>query len=89
LIAGCLFENLGISYLKSPLQNYGLDDGFFKGARAGADSAVLMGVGDNIGRITVETVAYTVSRVFGMCIASGVLLLCASLMMKWEKIELA
>ncbi|KAK5687092.1 hypothetical protein LTS10_001229 [Elasticomyces elasticus] len=87
-IASCLFQNLGFNFLKDALTDYDLDDSFLRAALGGAASAQLQSAPPEVVRITVETVAYTIARVFGTCIAVGALLAVSSVFMTWEKLDL-
>ena len=87
-IASALFQNLGFSFLKDRLSEYHLDDAFLRSALGGAASAQLASAPPELVKLTVDTVAYTIARIFGMVIAAGALLAVASVFMTRERLDL-
>lgn len=87
-IAGCLYQNLGVTFLHNALGKTTFPEEFIKAALAGAGSTALAQAGPLIASKVIETVAYTIARLFGMTLAAGALLFCVSLLMKQEKIDL-
>ncbi|KAK5167531.1 uncharacterized protein LTR77_007230 [Saxophila tyrrhenica] len=88
-IASCLYQNLGVSALKSALSAYDLPTPLLQAALGGAGSDVLSSLPARVQEIVVSTVAHTIARIFGMSIAAGALLFVAALVMKHEKIDMA
>lgn len=87
-IAGCLYQNLGYAYLSDALSAYNLEPALIRAALGGVGSATLSAAPQQIIDITVQTVAFTISRVFGLCMAAGAVLFLSSLFMKQEKLDL-
>lgn len=88
-VAGCLYQNLGFSYLQSALSAYNLPDAAIHGALGGVGSATLATAPQQVIDITTETVAFTISRVFALPLAAAALCFLASLLMKQEKLQLS
>ena len=88
-IAGCLYQNLGVQFLRNALSSSGLSEAMLRATLGGAASSTLGSTPPEVAQKAIETVAYTISRVFGMNIAAGALLLVASLLMKQEKMDLS
>jgi hypothetical protein len=88
-IASCLYQNLGLKFLQNALSSSGLPESFFRAALGGAASSTLASAPPEVAATVIKTVAYTISRVFGMNIAAGALMICVSLVMKQEKLNLA
>lgn len=88
-IAGCLYQNLGVGFLRDALSSSGLPDETFHALLGGAASTVLEGATKEVAATAIDTVAYTISRVFGMNIAAGALMFAVSLLMKQEKVDLS
>lgn len=88
-IASCLYQNLGVEYLGNALHQYDFPREFLQSALGGAGSVTLGKAPPEAAKVAVETVAYTIARVFGMNLAAGALLVVAALLMKHEKINLA
>ncbi|WPH05127.1 Hypothetical protein R9X50_00802900 [Acrodontium crateriforme] len=88
-IAACLFENLGFQFLQNTLVGSGLPDAALRSALAGADSQLLSGIDAHTAELIVDTVAFTISRIFAMGISASALAFCCSLLMKREKLHLS
>lgn len=87
-VAGCLYQNLGFDFLKDSLAQYNLSDDAIKAALGGLGARSLAGAPPELLQTVVDTVAYTIARVFGMGIAAGALMFVASFLMKQEKLDL-
>lgn len=88
-IASCLFQNLGVEFLRAQLAAYNLPDATLRAALGGAAAAQLQAAPPELVRLATETVAYTIARVFGMCVAAGALLLVAAGFLTHERLDLA
>ncbi|KAK3113550.1 hypothetical protein LTR53_009035 [Teratosphaeriaceae sp. CCFEE 6253] len=87
-IASCLYQNLGVSFLRDALRDYDFPTGLLQLALGGAGSDVLASMPPEAATITVNTIAYTIARVFGMSVAAGTLLIVAAMAMRHEKVDL-
>lgn len=87
-IAGSIFQNLGFSDLKAALSAYNFSDVDLRNALAGAQSIILTQGDQTIIGIAVASIAGTISKLFGMVIATGALVLVCSVFMKREKLML-
>lgn len=87
-IASCLYQNLGVQFLGNALEQYDLPRQVLQALLGGAGSEVLSSLPASAGGVVIETVAYTIARIFGMAIAAGALLLVASVAMRHEKVNL-
>ncbi|OQO01448.1 hypothetical protein B0A48_13003 [Cryoendolithus antarcticus] len=72
-IAGSLFENLGVRFLRHALGDFHPSVEALQGALAGTESVLLSGGNAEITRITIDTVAYTISRTFAIGISASAL----------------
>ena len=88
-IASSLYQNLGFHFLKNALSEFDFSDGFLRAALGGAGSAALASAPGNAIGLAVASVAYTISRVFGMVVAAGALLLVSSFFMNRKKVDFA
>ena len=88
-IASCLYQNLGVQYLGDALRNYELPKQMLQAALGGAGSEVLSSVPPEVATIAVNTVAYTIARVFGMSLAAGALLFVCAMAMRHESVDLS
>lgn len=88
-IASSLYQNLGFHFLKEALREFQFPDAFLKAALGGAGSKALASAPAKAVQLTIESVAFTISRIFAMAIAAGALLLCSSLVMKQKKVDFA
>jgi hypothetical protein len=79
---------LGFNFLKNSLGGFGFPDEYLRSALAGTISPVFTSGNQQVAQIAVNTVAFTISRVFGTVIAAGALLLVSSILMKREKLTL-
>lgn len=87
-IGGSLYENVGFTFLKESLGQFGLPDPAIRSALAGVDSPLLTTASGQIKELAVDAVTRTISTLFAMLIAAGALgLVCASLL-RWEKLKL-
>ncbi|KAK6436652.1 hypothetical protein LTR95_007154 [Oleoguttula sp. CCFEE 5521] len=87
-IAGSLFENLGVRFLRHALEEFHPSAAALQGALAGTESVLLSGGNPEVTRITIDTVAYTISRTFAIGISASALGLVCSLLMSQRKIKL-
>lgn len=87
-IASCLYQNLGVEFLQDELSVYGLPRAFFEAALGGVGSDVLASAPAAARVQVVDTVAYTIARMFSMSVAAGAVLLAAALLMRHEKVDL-
>ena len=87
-IASCLYQNLGVNFLAGALSKYDFPRMFLQAALGGAGSETLASAPPDAATIAVETIAYTIARVFGMNIAASALLIIVALVMRHEKIDL-
>ena len=69
-IAGCLYHNLGVTFLHNALGKNTFPDDFLKAALGGAASEALGSAGPAVAEKVTTTVAYTIARVFGMNLAA-------------------
>jgi hypothetical protein len=88
-IASCLFQNLGFMFLQDKLAALNPPASLLHAALGGAASTQLQSVPPAIINLALETIAYTIARVFGTCIAAGALLVVGSTLLKYEKLDLA
>lgn len=88
-IAGCLYQNLGFTYLSAALAEYQLPEPVIRAALGGLNSGALVGAPQELVDTVVSTVAFTISRVFGLSMSAAALLLVSSLFMKQEKLNLS
>lgn len=86
-IATSLYQNLGFRFLSHALREFDFPQAFLKAALGGAGSTALASAPERAIELTIESVAFTISRIFGMSIASGALLLISSLVMKQKKVD--
>lgn len=87
-IASCLYQNLGTQFLRDALEEFNLPQTLLQAALGGAGSTTLASAPPQVVELAISTVAFTISRVFAMNIAAGALMICASLLMRHEKINL-
>jgi hypothetical protein len=88
-IAGSLFQNLGFHELKSAFAGYPYPDDYIRSALAGRISPVFSSADQGVVQIAVVAVAETIRKMFGPVVAAGALVTVSSLLMKFEKINLA
>lgn len=88
-VASCLYQNLGVKFLGNALSDYGLPTPLLQASLGGAGSEALASMPSQAASIAIETIAYTIARIFGMSMAAGALLLVAGLAMRHEKVNLA
>ncbi|KAF1811305.1 MFS general substrate transporter [Eremomyces bilateralis CBS 781.70] len=87
-IVGCLFQNLGFLALRDALGSYDLPEDAIRSALAGTQSAVFRSGNDELAHLAINTVAETISRIFGAVVAAGALLMVTALLMRWERLNL-
>jgi len=87
-VAGCLYQNLGVKFLKRSLSQYDFPDVLLQAALGGAGSEILRSIPTQAAAIVINTVAYTIAHVFGMTLAAGAVLCCAALAMRHEKVDM-
>lgn len=90
-IASCLYQNLGVNVLRFVLaeQGHQFPDGFLHSALGGTGSAMLGQLPPQVMQTILETISWTIAKVFGMIMAAGALLLCVAMLMKHEKINMS
>ncbi len=87
-IAACVYENLGRRSLHNALQGFNLPHGFIEAALAGVASSSVGDVPPEVDTIVLNTVAFTISRVFALGVGFSALMLISSLLMRQEKLNL-
>ena len=87
-MGGSLFQNLGFAALKNALAQYQLPDAAIWSTLAGSESQILKGGDPELAQTAIQTVAHTISRLYGIVIGGGAAMLVASLAMRWEKVQL-
>jgi hypothetical protein len=87
-IASCLYQNLGVRFLRDALSESGVSEQALRAMLGGAASQALGSVTPEVAAKAIETILYTISRVFALGIGAGALLICVSLLMKQERLDL-
>jgi Na+/melibiose symporter-like transporter len=90
-IAGSLFENLGFRDLKKAFADSGHEfpDDYIRSALAGRISPVFASADESLIHVAVVAVAETIRKMFGAAVAAGALVMVSSLLMRFEKMNLA
>jgi hypothetical protein len=87
-IAGSIFQNLGFSDLKAALAGYSFSDIEIRQALAGAQSAILAQGDQTIIGLAITSIVSTISKIFGLIIAAGALIVVCGAFMRREKLLL-
>lgn len=89
-IAGSLFQNLGFHELQHAFEPLGqFPDDYVRSALAGRISPIFASANQAVIHVAIDAVAETIRKMFGMVIAAGALVTVSSLLMRFEKINLA
>lgn len=87
-IAGAIYENVGFTFLKENLSQFGLPDDAIRSALAGLESPLLVAASPEIKQLAIQAVAKTISRIFAMVFAAGAVCFVSALGLRWEKLEM-
>lgn len=85
-ITGTLYENLGHNGLRAALAPYGFSDNEIREALAGV-SAKLSVVDHRVQELASQVVAGVIAKLFYLTVASGSVVVIASLFMNWEALD--
>jgi hypothetical protein len=88
-IASCLFQNLGFMFLQDKLAAFNPPASLLHAALGGAASSELQSVPPVIINLALETIGFTIARVFGTCLAAGALLVVSSALLDYKKLDLS
>jgi MFS family permease len=88
-IAGAIFQNLGLTYLREALAGYNFSDAELSSALSGIQSAILSHSDPMVVGLAIGAVAHTISRLFALVIAAGALTLVSAAFMKRENLDLS
>lgn len=90
-ISGSLFQNLGFHELKKAFADsgYQFPNDYIRSALAGRISPVFSSADQDIVHVAIVAVAETIRKMFGQAIAAGALVTASSLLMRFEKLNLA
>ena len=87
-ISGSIFQNLGFRRLQHALAPYNLAESEIRSALAGSQSAIFNHGSDEVKTLALGSVAGTISSLYGLLIAAGVLMVVSAFLMRRERLQL-
>jgi MFS family permease len=87
-ISGSIFQNLGFQRLQDALAPYNFAESEIRSALAGAQSAILSHGSDEVKALALASVTSTISSIYGLLIAAGVLMVISAVLMRRERLQL-
>jgi len=86
-IAGCIFQNIGFTFLSKALSGSHFTTSQIRDALAGADSPLWATSDPKALVAAVGAVTSAIIRIFYISVAAGALMMICSFLMKWEPLE--
>lgn len=88
-LSGSLFQNVGVHELEKAFEGRGYPEQVIRSALAGKISPVFSSNDEEAIRLAVTAIAATVRKIFSMVAAAGALAVASSVLMRFEKLNLA
>ncbi|KAL6904127.1 major facilitator superfamily domain-containing protein [Trichoderma evansii] len=87
-ISGSIYQNLGLKFLQTALQEFNYSEADLKSALAGAKSIVLTHSNAHVKDLAIGALVRTISSLYGLVIAAAALTLLSAVFMRFEKLQL-
>ncbi|KIM94455.1 hypothetical protein OIDMADRAFT_45814 [Oidiodendron maius Zn] len=87
-ISGSIFQNMGFKHLQDSLAPYNFTESQLRLALSGAQSTLFSNSSAQVKELAIGAVTRTISSIYGLLIAAGVLMVMSAIFMKREKLQL-